>query len=32
MQHFLAVADAPGQPTWKPASEFAEVGRARTAR
>jgi hypothetical protein len=28
----LAAADAPQQPTWKPTSEFAEVGRARTAR
>jgi Zn-dependent M28 family amino/carboxypeptidase len=28
----LTAADAPQQPTWKPTSEFAEVGRARTAR
>jgi Zn-dependent M28 family amino/carboxypeptidase len=28
----LAVADATAQPSWKPSSEFAEVGRARTAR
>lgn len=28
----LAAADAPRQPSWKPTSEFAEVGRARMAR
>jgi Zn-dependent M28 family amino/carboxypeptidase len=28
----LAVAAAPGQPTWNPTSEFAEVGRARAGR
>jgi len=28
----LALATAPGQPTWNPASEFAGIGRARTSR